>query len=110
MNATLITLLSFLITFQLLFVSLFLITHKKGNRRNNILLGIIFFLMGWNIGDLTLQINGIPLKWQFLHLIDNGFFLLYGPIFYLYTQGVIFKEMALSPRELMPKRWGQMGC
>jgi len=42
MNISLLSLLSFLITFQLLFVGIFLITHKKGNRRNNMLLGTIF--------------------------------------------------------------------
>ena len=35
---------SILASFQLLFVSVFLFTHKKGNRRNNGLLGLIFLL------------------------------------------------------------------
>ncbi len=96
MDLSLISYLSFLITFQLLFVGIFLITHKKGNRRNNILLGTIFILVAWNIGDLTLQMNGVVLKWEFLHHIDDGFFLLYGPIFYLYAQGVIFRDFKLS--------------
>ena len=78
MDLSLFSLLSFLITFQLLFVSIFLITHKKGNRRNNILLGTIFILIAWNMGDLTLQMNGVALQWGFLQQIDDGFFLLYG--------------------------------
>jgi AraC-like DNA-binding protein len=101
MGLNLISLLSFLITFQLLFVAVFLITHKKGNRRNNILLGTIFILIAWNMGDLTLQMNGVYLKWEFLQLIDDGFFLLYGPIIYLYTQGVIFRDFKLSSGNLL---------
>ena len=100
MDARLISLFSFLITFQLLFVGIFLITHPKGNRRNNILLGTIFLLMAWNMGDLTLQVYGIVLKWNLTH-IDDGFLLLYGPLFYLYARGVIFKDFRLSGATLL---------
>ena len=101
MDARLISLFSFLITFQLLFVGIFLITHPKGNRRNNILLGTIFLLMAWNMGDLTLQVYGIVLRWNFLTHIDDGFLLLYGPLFYLYARGVIFKDFRLSGATLL---------
>ena len=101
MDPSLISLLSFLVTFQLLFVGIFLITHKKGNRRNNMLLGTIFILITWNMGDLTLQMNGVVLKWEFLQHIDDGFFLLYGPIIYLYAQGVIFRDFKLSGANLL---------
>ena len=101
MEPNLIFLLSFLITFQLLFVGIFLITHKKGNRRNNILLGTIFILIAWNTGTLTLQMNSVVFKWEFLLHLDDGFFLLYGPIFYLYAQGVIFRDFKLSYRNLL---------
>jgi len=101
MEPSLIFLLSFLITFQLLFVGIFLITHKKGTRRNNILLGTIFILIAWNTGMLTLQMNGVVFRWEFLQQIDDGFFLLYGPIFYLYAKGVIFRDFKLSGRNLL---------
>ena len=101
MEPNLISFLSFLITFQLLFVGLFLITHKKGNRRNNILLSTIFILIACNMGNLTLQINGVVFKWEFLQQFDDGFFLLYGPIFYLYAQGVMFRDFKLSSRHLL---------
>ncbi|MDH5399020.1 MAG: helix-turn-helix domain-containing protein [Cyclobacteriaceae bacterium] len=101
MTPPLIPLLSFLLTFQLLFVGVFLVTHKKGNRRNNSLLSTLFFLIGWNMGDITLRINGIVLPWEFLQLVDDGFILLYGPIIFLYTQGVIFKDFKLKVRDLL---------
>ena len=101
MDPRLISLFSFLIAFQLLFVGIFLITHPKGNRRNNILLGTIFLLMAWNMGDLTLQVYGVDFKWNFLMHIDDGFLLLYGPIFYLYARGVIFRDFRLSGAHLL---------
>ena len=101
MDLSLISLLSFLITFQLLFVGIFLITHKKGKRRNNILFGTVFLLIAWNMGDLTLQILGVVLKWEFLHLIDNAFFLLYGPLIYFYARGVMYRDFKLSSRNLL---------
>ncbi len=101
MDLNLISYLSFLIAFQLLFVGIFLVTHKKGKRRNNILLGVLFILISWNIGDLTLRMNDVVLQWEFLQIIDDGFLLLYGPIIYLYTQGVIFSDFKLSPRSLL---------
>ncbi|MCP4977213.1 MAG: AraC family transcriptional regulator [Maribacter sp.] len=58
-------------------------------------------MIAWNIGDLTLQMNGVVLKWEFLQHIDDGFFLLYGPIFYLYAQGVIFRDFKLSSLNLL---------
>ena len=96
MDVSLISYLSFLIAFQLLFVGIFLVTNKKGNRRNNILFATIFVLMGWNMGGLTLQINEVVFKWDFLRQIDNGFFLLYGPMLYFYTQGVIHKDFKFN--------------
>jgi len=101
MDTSLISYLSFLIAFQLLFVGIFLITHKKGNRRNNMLLSAVFFMIAWNMGDLTLQMNGVVLNWEFLHHIDDGFLFIYGPIFYLYAQGVIFRDFKLSSRNLL---------
>lgn len=101
MDLSLISYLSFLIAFQLLFVGIFLITNKKGNRRNNILFALLFILIAWNMGDLTLTMNDVTLKWRFFQDIDDGFFLLYGPIFYVYAQGVIYKDFKLSSRHLL---------
>ncbi|MCA0932728.1 helix-turn-helix domain-containing protein [Lutimonas saemankumensis] len=57
--------------------------------------------MAWNMGDLTLQMNDVILNWGFLQVIDSGFFLLYGPIIYIYAQGVIFKDFKLSKTHLL---------
>ena len=101
MNLNLIFLLSFLVSFQLLFVGIFLISHKKGNRRNNILFSSLFFLIAWNIGNLTLQMNGVILKWEFFQHIDDGFFLLFGPIIFIYTKCVIYRDFKLAAKNLL---------
>lgn len=101
MDLSLISYLTFLIAFQLLFVGIYLITNKKGNRRNNILFALLFILIAWNMGDLTLTMNNVTFNWGFLQDIDDGFFLLYGPILYLYSLGVIYKDFKLSPWHLL---------
>ena len=53
------------------------------------------------MGDLTLRMNGVFLKWEFLQLIDDGLFLLYGPIIYFYTQCVIYSDFKLSRKNLL---------
>jgi len=95
---TLLLLLSFLVSFQLLFIGVFLVSHRKGKRRSNILLGSIFLLMSWNFGDMTLTLSPLHFNLGFFHFIDDGFILLYGPLFYLYIQLVIFKNYQIPQR------------
>lgn len=101
MHLSLLSYLAFLITFQLFFLGIFLITHKKGNRRNNALLGTLFLLISWNMGDITLKMNNQVLYWDVLQKLDDGFFLLYGPLIYLYTKGVVFRDFKLSRAQLL---------
>jgi AraC-like DNA-binding protein len=53
------------------------------------------------MGDLTLQMYGVDLQWSFLQNVDDGFILLYGPIFYLYAQGVFYRDFRLTSRNLL---------
>ena len=92
---------SILASFQLLFVALFLILHKKGNRRNNRILGLIFLLFSLSLGDFAIRINGIEIQNQVLHLIDDGFFFLYGPLLYLYVRGVVYIDLKFRAKDLL---------
>lgn len=98
MNTSLVSLISFLVTFQLLFIGLFLVTHKKGKKVNNIILGLIFLMIGWNMADMTLRISSLQTELGFFQLIDDGFFLLYGPLFYVYVKLVIYNDFTLNKR------------
>lgn len=95
------SIISILTSFQLLFVALFLMLYKKGNRRNNSLLGLIFLLFSISMGDFAIRMSGIEIPNQFLHLIDDGFFLLYGPLIYFYVRGVVFVDLKLKPKHLL---------
>jgi len=92
---------SILASFQLLFVALFLIMHKKGNKRNNRMLGLIFLLFSLSLGDFAIRISGIEIQNQVLHLIDDGFFFLYGPLLYFYVRGVVYIDLKLRAKDLL---------
>ena len=84
--------LSFLAAFQLLFVSLFLFVNKKGNKRGNRLLGLVFFLFSISLANITISVSGIKLPSDFIYLIDDGFFYLYGPLLYFYVQIIVYND------------------
>lgn len=88
MNYSFGALLALLIAFQLMFAAIFLFTHRKGNRRNNKILGLIFLLFSLSIGDFTCRVMGITFPLPVMHWIDDGFFFLYGPLLYIYTKYV----------------------
>ena len=90
-----------LASFQLLFVALFLIFHKKGKRSNNLLLGLVFLLFAISLGDFAIRISKIELANPVIHLIDDGFFFLYGPLIYLYVRGVVFVDSKLRAKDLL---------
>jgi AraC-like DNA-binding protein len=101
MNESISGIISILATFQLLFASLFLITHRKGNKRNNRLLGLIFLLFSISLADFSLRINGILFPNPVWHLIDEGFFFLYGPLLYLYVKGVVYLDFKMTRKVLL---------
>ena len=92
---------SILASFQLLFVSVFLFTHNKGNRRNNGLLGLVFLLFALSLGDFALRISGIEFRLQAMHLIDDGFFFLYGPMIYFYVRRIVYRDLHWKAKDLL---------
>jgi len=92
---------SILASFQLLFVAVFLFSNKKGNRSNNRLLGLIFLLFSLSLGDFAVRISGIQLKYQAIHLIDDGFFLLYGPLLFYYVRRVVYVDLRWRVKDLL---------
>ena len=92
---------SILASFQLLFVSIFLFTHRKGNRTSNRLLGLVFLLFSLSLGDFVLRISGLEFRIQVIHLIDDGFFFLYGPLIYFYVRRVVFVDLRWKSRDLL---------
>ncbi|MBT8305910.1 MAG: helix-turn-helix domain-containing protein [Maribacter sp.] len=89
-------LLSILVAFQFLFLALYLFTHKKGIKRNNRLLALLFFLFAINLLDFAARVSGLIFPNPMFHLLDDAFFLLYGPILYFYCRAVVFHDFAFK--------------
>lgn len=92
---------SILASFQLLFVSVFLFTHKKGNKKNNRLLGLVFLLFSISLGDFALRISGLEFRFQVIHLLDDGFFFLYGPLIYFYVRRLVYVDLRWKAKDLL---------
>ncbi len=101
MSLNLGALLSLLVAFQLFFVALYLFAHGKGNKRNNSLLGVLFLLFAISWTDFTVRVMGVMLPLPLLHLLDDGFFFLYGPVLYFYVQGVVYRDFAFKKRHII---------
>ncbi len=92
--------LSFLVAFQLFFLGLYLFTHKKGIRRNNSLLALLFFLFEINLLDFAARVSGLMFPNPMVHLLDDAFFFLYGPILFFYTKAVVYNDFAFKKRDI----------
>lgn len=101
MNVNLGAILSFLVAFQLVFLSLYLFTHNKGNRRNNRILALVFLMVAYNMVDFALRISGQMFPASSLHLLDDCFFFVYGPAIYFYTQGVVYTDFTFQRRDAL---------
>jgi AraC-like DNA-binding protein len=80
-----------LIIFQLLFLSLFLLTQKKGKWESNRLLGSFFLAICLNLLDYFLLQTGSYDRHPGLAGWGICLPLLFGPFIYLYTESVIYK-------------------
>lgn len=88
--------LSLLVAFQLSFMALYLIAHKKGNRRNNVLLAFLFLMFAINLLDFSARVSGFIFPIPLLHLLDDCFLLLFGPVLYFYTQAVAYRDFSFK--------------
>jgi len=90
-----------LIIFQLLFLSFFLFTQKKGQPAANSLLGFFFLSICLNLLDVFLLNTGI----YFSHPNFAGFGaclpLIFGPLLYFYTRAIIYKNFAFNLKNLV---------
>ncbi|MDH3708703.1 MAG: helix-turn-helix domain-containing protein [Cyclobacteriaceae bacterium] len=78
---------------QLTFLCFFLFTSKQGKVLSNRILGIFFLLLAVNLIDLLLKFNGYDSFYRPLALVDDAFVLLYGPLIFLYSYTIIYKDV-----------------
>jgi len=96
MSFSLADILFVIVIFQLLFTSLFLFTHRGGRRSSNVLLGAFFLVIGLNLMDNLLLIKGAYTGNTGFGLWSVWLLLLFGPLLYLFTQSILYRDFRLS--------------
>src|ERR1700722_14315203 len=99
MSFSLADILFLFVIFLLLFTSVFLFTHRGGRRVSNRLLGFFFLTIGLNLTDNLLLIKGVYIDYPELGLWSVWLLLLFGPLLYLYTQSVVYRDFRLTLRK-----------
>jgi AraC-like DNA-binding protein len=88
-----------IVIFQLLFTSAFLFANRRGKAVSNGLLGIFFLVIGLNLLDNLLLIKGVYAGHEGFGLWSIWLLLLFGPLLYLYTQSVLYKDFRFTVRK-----------
>src|ERR1700730_3178298 len=89
-----------LLIFQLLFLSFFLFTNDKGKRVSNILLGSFFLCICLNLVDVFLLMTKVYFSNSSFALWGSSLPLLFGPLLFLYTQSVLYKDFSFSLKRM----------
>ena len=86
---TLLNILSSIVIFQLLLLSVFLFSINRGKSRSNRLLAVFFLLLAINLTDGLLVYYGFYEKFPALAHVEDGFVFLIGPVLFFYTKSVV---------------------
>jgi AraC-like DNA-binding protein len=84
-----------------LFLSLFLFTQEKGKQVSNILLGLFFLSISFNLLDYFLFNSGAYAAIPRFAGWGSCLPLLFGPLIYLYTRSVLHKDFSPGKKDLV---------
>jgi hypothetical protein len=101
MSFSLADILFVIVIFQLLFTSVFLFTQRGGRRSSNGLLGAFFLVIGLDLMDNLLLIKGVYTAHPGFAIWSVWLLLLFGPLLYLYTQSILYRDFRLSLRKCL---------
>jgi AraC-like DNA-binding protein len=101
MDQDLLKILFIILCFQLLFVSFVLFLSKKGKPLSNKLLAIVFFMLAFSVLNLYWVVFGVEVWFPPLMFIDDTFMFAYGPLLFLFTQSVLFRDYKLERKNLI---------
>ncbi len=90
-----------IIIFQFMFMGVFLITHGKGKRISNWLLGLFLIAIGINLVDMFLHMQQLFSIAGMLSLMDLALILSFGPFSYLYARSILYKDFRFTQRTLL---------
>ena len=99
--ATVFQTLTFLVLFQILFISLFLITSKKGRPLSNYLLTFFFLSLGVGLLDYFFFISGFFDQRTQYAFILNSLVIFHAPLLLLYSQSLTSPSFKLKPLHLL---------
>src|SRR5437868_9405902 len=88
-----------LVLFLLLFISIFLFTSDKGRRISNILIGSFFLVICLNLTDSFLLLKQVYFQYPAFALWGSNLLLLCGPLIFLYTRSVIYKDFDFTKKK-----------
>ncbi len=94
------TILLVILIFQLFFIAIFLLRNKKGKRLTNRLLGLFFLMIAINLLDLFFAIHELYAYYIYIALADDGFMFAFGPLIFLYTKSVVYKDYKFQKKDL----------
>ncbi|MFI5155797.1 MAG: helix-turn-helix domain-containing protein [Chitinophagales bacterium] len=99
MNFSFSEILFVLVIIQLFFICFFLFSHNKGRRTSNLLLGFFFLSISLNLLDSFLVLKKVWLTNP--NLVGWGICmpLLFGPLLFLYTESILYKDFRLYGRK-----------
>jgi AraC-like DNA-binding protein len=98
---TLLNVLSTIVIFQLLLLSVFLFSINRGKSQSNKLLAAFFLLLALNLTDGLLVYYGFYEKFPALAHIEDGFVFLIGPVLFFYTKSVVYRRFEWRPGHLL---------
>ncbi len=86
---------------QFLFLGLFLVSHKKGKRTSNYLLGTFFIACSANLVFMFFTEQGRFDLLGLFSFMDLALLLAYGPLIFFYSKTVIYKDFNLKVKALI---------
>jgi len=101
MEINLLKILFYILCFQFLFVSIFLFQNKKGKTLSNKLLAVVFLMISIVIINLYLIVFRVEINTPQLLFFDDTFMFAYGPLLYVFTQSVLFKNFRFQKRHIV---------
>ena len=101
MNNSILNLIVFLGAAQGFILSSILLIKKEGNRKANIILSLLIFFISLEIFHKYLNMSGLISEFSYFILISEPFYLILGPLIYLYTKFQISPELSFKKRHLL---------
>lgn len=90
-----------ILCFQFLFVALFLFQNKKGKSISNKLLALVFLMLAVAVFNFYIMVYDVQTGIPQILFLDDTFMLAYGPILYIFTQSVIYKNYTFKRKDII---------